>query len=196
MDLYTFTYLPWTARIEAVLDAQLPAGTSLKVDLRGLLRADTATRYQTYATAIDKGILTVDEVRDLEDLPPLFELPETGGCRVIELADGDCAASTCPKGCVEGICAPYDETTFLAGDGSGERILRGAFRKSRQGTAGPSETVPQPRPRARRHRVRAADLGPPSRRAVGVVQTGRRPPVTTRFATNSNRVCSPTCRWG
>ena len=75
MDLYTFTYIQWTKRIEAVLSAQLPAGTELKVDLRGLLQADTATRYQTYATALDKGILTVDEVRELEDLPPLFELP-------------------------------------------------------------------------------------------------------------------------
>ena len=34
------------------------------------------------------------------------------------------------EGVLEGISAPYDETTFLAGDGSGERILRGAFRKS------------------------------------------------------------------
>lgn len=34
------------------------------------------------------------------------------------------------EGVLEGICAPYDETTFLAGEGRGERILRGAFRKT------------------------------------------------------------------
>jgi HK97 family phage portal protein len=71
MDLTTFTYLPWSARIEATLDAQFPRGTSLKVGLDALLRADTSTRYATYAVALDKGILTVDEVRALEDRPPL-----------------------------------------------------------------------------------------------------------------------------
>lgn len=40
------------------------------------------------------------------------------------------------EGVLEGICAPYDETTFLAGDGRGERILRGAFRKSAHEQAG------------------------------------------------------------
>ena len=58
MDLTTFTYLPWSARIEATLDAQLPRGTSLKVGFDALLRADTATRYATYGVALDKGILT------------------------------------------------------------------------------------------------------------------------------------------
>jgi HK97 family phage portal protein len=72
-DLVTFTYLPWAARIEAVLDAQLPRGTSVKVALDALARADTATRYATYKIALDAGILTVDEVRALEDRPPLAE---------------------------------------------------------------------------------------------------------------------------
>lgn len=40
------------------------------------------------------------------------------------------------EGIVEGICAPYDETTFLAGDGNGERITRSAFRKSAREQAG------------------------------------------------------------
>lgn len=73
MDLAMFTHLPWARRIEAVLDAQFARGTSLKVSLDAIIRADTLTRFQTYAIAIDKGILTVDEVRALEDYPPLFE---------------------------------------------------------------------------------------------------------------------------
>jgi HK97 family phage portal protein len=36
-----------------------------------LLRADTATRSSTYATALDHGWMTVDEVRQRENLPPL-----------------------------------------------------------------------------------------------------------------------------
>jgi HK97 family phage portal protein len=73
MDLTTFTYLPWSARIEAVLDAQLPRGTNVKIALDALQRADTKTRYDTYKVALDAGILTVDEVRALEDRPPLEE---------------------------------------------------------------------------------------------------------------------------
>lgn len=69
-ELVQFTLLPWLARIEEVLSAQLPAGTTVKVKLDGLLRADTLTRYQAYATALTAGFLTIDEVRALEDMPP------------------------------------------------------------------------------------------------------------------------------
>ena len=71
IELYQLTLLPWIGRIEAVLDAQLPRGTELRIEVDGLLRADTKTRFETYAIAIDKGILTVDEVRALETRPPL-----------------------------------------------------------------------------------------------------------------------------
>jgi len=71
MDLVTFTYLPWSARIEACLDAQLPRGTSLKVGLDAMLRADTKTRYEAYTAGLAGKWLHPDEVRALEDLPPL-----------------------------------------------------------------------------------------------------------------------------
>jgi HK97 family phage portal protein len=71
LDFATYTLLPWSARIEAVLDAQFPAGTSLKVALDALVRADTKTRFETYAIARANGILTVEEIRELEDRPPL-----------------------------------------------------------------------------------------------------------------------------
>ena len=71
LELYQLTLLPWIGRIETVLDAQLPRGTETRIEVDGLLRADTKTRYETYAIAIDKGILTVDEVRALENRPPL-----------------------------------------------------------------------------------------------------------------------------
>lgn len=79
MDLSTFTYLPWSARVEATLDAQLPRGTSLKVGLDALLRADTKTRIESYATAIEIGVMTVDEARALEDRPPLTTGPAPSG---------------------------------------------------------------------------------------------------------------------
>ena len=49
---------------------------SLKVRSDGLLRADTSTRYSAYSQALAAGWLTVDEVRELEDRPPL---PATEG---------------------------------------------------------------------------------------------------------------------
>jgi len=62
---------PWIGRIEAVLDAQFPLGTSLRVEVDGLLRADTKTRFDVYKIATEIGALTVDEVRALESRPPL-----------------------------------------------------------------------------------------------------------------------------
>ncbi|HSS09731.1 MAG TPA: phage portal protein [Acidimicrobiales bacterium] len=74
IELRTFTELPWTRRVESTLDAQFPRGTEIKVNLDALMRADTKSRYDAYKIALDTGILTVDEVRALEDRPPL----ETG----------------------------------------------------------------------------------------------------------------------
>lgn len=70
-ELRTFTLLPWIRRIEAALDAQFPAGTEAKIITDGTLRADTSTRYAAYESALRAGWLTVDEVRALEDRPPL-----------------------------------------------------------------------------------------------------------------------------
>lgn len=90
MDLTTFTYLPWTARIEATLDAQFPRGTSLKVGIDGLLRADTKTRFDTYKVGIDAGVLTPDEARALEDRPPLAlgAAPAPNQDQILEPAEG------------------------------------------------------------------------------------------------------------
>jgi HK97 family phage portal protein len=71
IELVRFTLMPWASRIEAVLDAQFPAGTSVKIALDALLRADTKTRYDAYAVAKSTGWLTIEEIRELEDLPPL-----------------------------------------------------------------------------------------------------------------------------
>jgi HK97 family phage portal protein len=74
-DYVQDTLLPIATKLEAAVDAVLPAGTTLKVDFRGLLRGDTTTRYNAYGVALDKGFMTLDEVRDAEDLPPLTAAP-------------------------------------------------------------------------------------------------------------------------
>jgi HK97 family phage portal protein len=73
IEFREYTLLPWIRLIESCLDAQFPRGTSLKIKTAGLERADTATRYNAYKTALDAGFLTINDVRRLEDLPELGE---------------------------------------------------------------------------------------------------------------------------
>lgn len=63
----------WVDRIEAAISNRLPYGQYLKINLNSYLRANTTTRYEAYAKALDpeSGWMTRDEVRALEDLPPL-----------------------------------------------------------------------------------------------------------------------------
>ena len=74
IDYVQDALLPWARRVESAFDACFPAGTSVKLDLDGLRRADTKTRYDAYKEGLDAGFLTVDEVRQMEDLPPMTDL--------------------------------------------------------------------------------------------------------------------------
>jgi HK97 family phage portal protein len=71
LELYQMTWLPWARAIEAVINAQFPRGVGMKIAFEGILRADTKTRYETYDIARKNEILTVDEIRELENRPPL-----------------------------------------------------------------------------------------------------------------------------
>lgn len=65
----SFCLAPWARRIEAEFSRSVfPDGDGhhLLIDLAGLQRGDAAGRWATYAIAIDKGILSVNEVRSLE----------------------------------------------------------------------------------------------------------------------------------
>lgn len=68
---------PITTRIESTFTDYLPRGQEAKFNYDSLLRADTYTRYQAHKLALDAGFLTVDEIRELEDLPPLGTPTET-----------------------------------------------------------------------------------------------------------------------
>lgn len=65
------TLLPWIRRIEETLNAETARGTNVKINLSGLLRADTATRTANYVAGLQNGFYTINEVRAFEDLPPL-----------------------------------------------------------------------------------------------------------------------------
>jgi HK97 family phage portal protein len=67
----TYTLRPWLTRIESALSRQLPGQQFVRFNVDGLLRGDTKSRYESYRMGIDGGWLNPDEVRALEDRPPI-----------------------------------------------------------------------------------------------------------------------------
>jgi HK97 family phage portal protein len=73
IDLRTFTLLPPARLIESAMESRLPYGTTMKIKLEGLERANITTRDASYKAGLAGGYRTVDEIRELEDLPSLAE---------------------------------------------------------------------------------------------------------------------------
>lgn len=72
----TFTLGPWLRRIEQAIKKDLltPADRSrfyAKFNVEGLLRADSAARAAFYVAMRNNGILTADEIRELEERAPM-----------------------------------------------------------------------------------------------------------------------------
>lgn len=68
-----FALSRYLGEIEDAFTELLPRGTRARFNLDAFLRADTTTRYAAHAVALEKGFMTVNEVRALENLPPLPE---------------------------------------------------------------------------------------------------------------------------
>lgn len=66
-----FGLAPWIAAVEDTLGALHPANQAVRVNLDRFANPAPAERYSAYATAINCGVLTVNEARDAEGLPPL-----------------------------------------------------------------------------------------------------------------------------
>lgn len=67
----THTLRPWLVRFETALSSLMPEGVMVRFNLSGLLRGDTLSRFQAYTLARNGGWMNVDEIRRLEDQPPL-----------------------------------------------------------------------------------------------------------------------------
>jgi HK97 family phage portal protein len=72
-DFLTFTLRPWLLRLERAVSTLLPRAQRAKFNAGGFVRATLKDRYDAHAVAIASGFLTVNEVRELEDRPPLPE---------------------------------------------------------------------------------------------------------------------------
>lgn len=66
---------PWLVRLEDSFSGLFPRTTFVKFDTKNLLKSDLLTRYQAWQTGLAAQFLTVDEVREFEDLPELPEPP-------------------------------------------------------------------------------------------------------------------------
>ena len=67
-----YTLRPWLTRVEQRLTQILrPAAVYAKYSVEGLLRGDTQARYAAYAVARQWGWMSVNEIRRLEDMPPV-----------------------------------------------------------------------------------------------------------------------------
>lgn len=71
LHVYTTVLLPWLTLIEDHLSYLLPERQFVKFNPDGILRGDAKTRYETHEIGLRAGFLTVDEVREKENLPPM-----------------------------------------------------------------------------------------------------------------------------
>lgn len=67
-----FTLIKYLGKLETALTDLVPRGQSVKFNVEALLRADTTTRYKGHVMALGRW-MTVDEIRAIENLPPLTE---------------------------------------------------------------------------------------------------------------------------
>jgi hypothetical protein len=77
--LVRHSLLRWIIRVERGFSTLLPTGQSLKFNVNGLMRGDLTSRYNSYRiageinTLLGAPLLSVQEMRDLEDLGPMVD---------------------------------------------------------------------------------------------------------------------------
>lgn len=71
VKLYEDGLQQYIVRIEQAITDLLPRGQHAEFNLTEFLRPSQKTRYEAYAIGLDKQFLTVEEIRDMEDMPPM-----------------------------------------------------------------------------------------------------------------------------
>lgn len=67
----TYTLRPWLTCIEQALSMLLPRGQFALFNANGLLRGDVKSRWEAYRIGRDTGVYSVNDLRALENLPPV-----------------------------------------------------------------------------------------------------------------------------
>jgi HK97 family phage portal protein len=71
IDLLKYTINPWLNRLERLYTELLPNPQYAKFNRAALLETDILTRFQVHDLAIRNQLETVNEIRSIEDLPPV-----------------------------------------------------------------------------------------------------------------------------
>lgn len=71
IQFVTHTLRPLVTKIESALSRLLPGDAFVRFNMDGLLRGDSISRAQYHSTALQAGWETVNDVRRIEDLPPV-----------------------------------------------------------------------------------------------------------------------------
>ena len=74
MEFVTHTVLPWLRRFESAFMRDLIADDDrylIEFDIRGLMRGDAASRSAYYRSMWDIGVLSTDDIRELENMDPV-----------------------------------------------------------------------------------------------------------------------------
>lgn len=67
----TFTMRPWLVRLEQAITQILPERQYMRFNVDAMIRTDLLSRYTAHSLALKDGWRSIDEIRALEDLPPL-----------------------------------------------------------------------------------------------------------------------------
>lgn len=91
IEFADYTLAAYTGEIEEALTTLLPRGRSVKFDWDTAHRTGMSERYAAYATGINAGILTPDEPRGWEGMPPLTDAQrkQISQSRLKEAINGD-----------------------------------------------------------------------------------------------------------
>lgn len=93
IQFVTHTLRPYIEKLEWAYSKLLPSQAFLKFNVDGLLRGDFNSRIQAYATGLQSGFMSINDVRKLEDLRPAI-----GGDEYrVPLANVNLSASNLPE---------------------------------------------------------------------------------------------------
>lgn len=71
LDLLTYAVAPWVGKFEDMWTANIAQPQTARMNTNAMLRMDAKTRHETYRVDREIGLYNIDELRALEDLPPL-----------------------------------------------------------------------------------------------------------------------------
>lgn len=91
IQFVTLTLRPYISKIEEQYSRLLPGEAFIRFNMEGLLRGDLASRFAAYSQGIQAGFLSINDIRTLEDLPPI----ESDSAQIprVPLANVDLAAA-------------------------------------------------------------------------------------------------------